>query len=125
MKMVTKNQRMGFVRNKIRTNTQWLFRAIEVIYSHQTEDEKMSDSTRHDNGIGFNGVDAEILSSFARQIASWKIDNKGYNCPLSPKQLSIAFKKMPKYAGQIIRVSDHDKLDKIIEADEVAAFQED
>jgi hypothetical protein len=46
--------------------------------------------------MGFNGVDAEILTSFAVQI-------KRFN-RLSPKQIEIARKKMGKYARQLQRI---------------------
>jgi hypothetical protein len=113
---ITIKMRNQFVRNKIATDNKWLFRAIEVIFSRQTADEQATDTTRHENGIGFNGVDAEIMSSFARQIIRWKRGEVKYNCPLSPKQLTIAKKKMPKYASQIIEVSNSEQLDKMVEA---------
>lgn len=39
--------------------------ALVRIFSLQTEDEKVSESTLHQNGMGFSGVDAEIGSSMA------------------------------------------------------------
>ena len=43
--------------------------------------------------MGFTGIDAQILTSFASQV------EKGFT--LSQKQTSLLFKMMPKYAGQI------------------------
>lgn len=76
----------------------WLTRAIQAIWNFQTNDEQMTDETRHSNNVGFNGADANILSSFARQLQA------GRN--LSIKQLAIAKKKMPKYAKQLARIAN-------------------
>lgn len=75
------------------TNEKALLRAIVKIFENQTTDEQISETTHHDNGIGFTGCDAHILSSFAKQI-----QKRGF---LSPKQMVIAKRKMPKYWKQI------------------------
>jgi hypothetical protein len=75
------------------TNDKALFRAIIKIYERQTLDEQEAEETSERNGVGFSGCDANILSSFAKQLIV-----KGY---LSPKQITIARKKMPKYWKQI------------------------
>lgn len=69
---------------------------ILKIYECQTQEEKIYQATVEDNGIGFSGCDAEILSSFAKRIL-------GGNS-LTEKQLVIAQKKMPKYAGQLFKL---------------------
>ena len=60
------------------------------------------ETTRDRNNVGFTDIDGEILSSFAKQLLS-----RGY---LSPKQMAIVYKKMPKYWSQIVRVSNTEKL---------------
>lgn len=75
------------------TNDKALHKAIIKIYERQTADEQAYGATLVYNNIGFNGVDAQIMSSFARQLME-----KGF---LSPKQKAIALKKMPKYWAQI------------------------
>ena len=70
-------------------------RALILLYSLQTDHEKMLGKTGELNGVGFNKLDSEILSSFARGYKS-----RGY---LSPKQYQILGKRIPKYAGQIFR----------------------
>jgi hypothetical protein len=63
--------------------------------------------TKHHNGVGFNGRDAAILSSFAKQIMSWEAtSNPRYPQPLSPKQFDLARRMMPKYAGQLARIAE-------------------
>lgn len=71
-------------------------KALLVIFEHQTEEEKVIRETRENNGVGFNGTDAHILSEFAKQL-----QEKGW---LSQKQMAIVRKKMPKYAGQLFRL---------------------
>ncbi len=94
-----------YVKNQLSTNPAWATRAIVKLWQRQTADEQASQNTGHDNGVGFNGTDAFILSSFAEQI------NKGRT--LSPKQLAIAFRKLPKYSKQIISEISDEKLVEI------------
>lgn len=79
-------------------------RALVTLFYQQTETERATKTTREDNSVGFNGVDAEILSSFAEQI----IRNRGGypdGRKLSPKQLALAQRKVRKYAAQLLRLS--------------------
>lgn len=85
------------IKEKLTTDNKWLYRGILAIYACQTAEEQASHETTVDNGIGFNGSDAEMLSSYAEQIKA-----RGF---LTPKQLEWARKKMTKYAGQLMRVS--------------------
>ncbi len=78
------------------TNDKWLYHGILAIYAGQTQEEKHSGQTVEDNGIGFSGVDAFILTSYAEQI---KV--RGF---LTPKQIELARKKMTKYAGQLMKI---------------------
>jgi len=80
-------------------------KALVKIYERQTIDEQNSQSTKENNGIGFNGLDANILSSFAEQV------NKGRN--LSVKQMTIVYKKMPRYWKQVASLIPADKLTEI------------
>ena len=91
-----------YVKTQLSSNPAWAQRAIVKLWERQTADEQAAQNTGHNNGVGFNGTDAFILSSFAEQI------NKGRT--LSPKQLAIAFRKLPKYSKQIINEIPQDKL---------------
>lgn len=95
------------MRQKLATSERWATRAMRIIFEHQTADEQDAEVTSHSNGVGFNGSDAELLSSYAKQL-----EKRGF---LTPNQLVYVFKKMPKYAGQVINNSDEAKLDAIIE----------
>lgn len=70
-----------------------LIRGLLRIYSHQTMDEKTSETVNRNNGIGFRSCDARILTSLAKQAT-----RKG---TLSPKQMDILKRKMPVYVGQL------------------------
>ena len=86
------------IRAKLLTSDAWLFRAILAIFAGQTASEQAIGCTQENNGIGFNGADAFILSSFAGQIKA-----RG---SLSSKQVVIARKKMGKYSGQLERIAN-------------------
>jgi hypothetical protein len=101
MKEATKN----YIKQQLGSNSGWALRALVKIYERQTFDEQCSGSTKEDNGIGFSGVDANILSSFAIQV------NKGRN--LSVKQMALVYKKMPRYWKQVVSLIPADKLSEI------------
>lgn len=79
-------------------NKPLLVRALLAIYEGQTSHEKLTMTTHEDNGIGFNGADAEILTSFVEQ---WRTRQW-----LSEKQYALLQKKMPKYSGQLARIAE-------------------
>jgi hypothetical protein len=101
MKTITKD----FIKNQLATNPTWAVKALVKIYERQTIDEQNSQATKENNGVGFNGLDANILSSFAEQV------NKGRN--LSVKQMTIVYKKMPRYWKQVASLIPADKLTEI------------
>lgn len=90
------------IKNQLATNPAWALRALVKIYERQTADEQCSGITKEDNGVGFSGVDATILSSFATQVLN------GRN--LSAKQMAIVYKKMPRYHRQVISLISEEKL---------------
>jgi hypothetical protein len=81
---------------KIGSDPNWVSRALVAIYAKQTEEEQITDQTTEHNGVGFSGVDAGFCSS----LAKWVISGKA----LTPKQLTAAYKIMPKYARQLARI---------------------
>jgi hypothetical protein len=86
------------IKDLLEISSKMVHRSIVKIYEKQTDDEKQTLETKHHNGVGFNGVDAEIMSSFARQILNGKT--------LSPKQMSIAKRKIKKYSGQLAKIAN-------------------
>lgn len=107
MANITKTQIQQYLKTKLGSDPRWAKHALLKIFEFQTAEEKSAEHTRENNGIGFTGVDGEILTSFAKQL-----ERKGY---LSPKQMNLLFKKIPKYWKQILSISDEDKLMSLIQ----------
>jgi hypothetical protein len=86
------------IRAELEKSNRWLQRGLLRIYAEQTLDEQATGTTHASNGVGFNGVDAEILSSFAEQLIKrdWPSGRD-----LSEKQIALLRKKLPKYAKQL------------------------
>lgn len=103
---VTKEKQKTFLKQQLSSRKNWALRALIKIWEYQTEEEKMVGRTMDYNGVGFSGVDSEILSSFAEQYLQ-----KGY---LSKKQMKYVYKLIPKYWGQVLEISDKEKLNKQI-----------
>lgn len=85
------------IRFNMETNNKWLIRGLLAIYSCQTADERNDGITKHDNGIGFNGVDSSFLSNMAIFY-----NKAGY---LSPKQLEKTRQRMLKYSKQLATIA--------------------
>lgn len=88
-------------KEKLGSDPRWALRGLTRIYQFQTDQEKRINETVVENGVGFSGVDANILSSFALQLEMGR--------RLSKKQMEIVFKKMPKYAGQLFEISREER----------------
>lgn len=103
---ITKKETRDFVKKQLATNKAWALKALMKIFDKQTADEQEYEHTREANHVGFTGVDGEILTSFAKQYLT-----RGF---LTPKQMALVYKKMPKYWMQIIKISDKEKLERQI-----------
>jgi hypothetical protein len=98
----SKKNAIDMIKDNLAVNDTWVKRAILVVFAAQTASEQCSETTREHNGVGFNGTDAQILSSFAKQIIDFEAGRSKFRSPLSPKQMVIARNKIRKYAGQIL-----------------------
>lgn len=87
------------IKEQMKVSEKWVLRGLVAIYRLQTESEKAIGTTVEDNGVGFNGVDSELLSSFAEQYIE-----RGF---LTTKQIEWARKKMLKYAGQLSKIANN------------------
>lgn len=105
---MTKVQIRDTVKNMLATNGAWARRAIVRVYEKQTESEKQAGQTTVQNGVGFSGTDAEILSSFARQIMAGKT--------MSEKQMALIFRKAPRYWAQIVPLIPAERLAPLVAA---------
>lgn len=75
-------------------NSAALPRALLVVYANQTADEQATDQTKHQNGVGFTGADAEFLSDIAKK---WM----RYRRWASEKQRRCVLKAVRKYWRQL------------------------
>ena len=75
-----------------------VIRAVQAIYKYQTHAEKEIGHTIEHNGIGFNGIDSEFLSSIAEQIECGRY--------LSDKQIDVSRKMIKKYWKQLKLIAD-------------------
>ncbi len=91
--MITKEE----IAKNVSSKPQWAERALVVLWERQTEEEKAGRHTNELNGRGFAQPDAELLSSFAEQVIEGR--------KLSARQLWWAYKKLPKYAGQLHKMA--------------------
>lgn len=81
----------------LKIHDKWVCKGILAIWKFQTEDEQESQQTVLLNGVGFNGFDAELLSSFAEQYSSRDF--------LSQKQIKIGRRRILKYSGQLTMIA--------------------
>lgn len=86
------------IKNLVQVNDKVLYGAIKRLYDEQTADEKAAGETKHYNGVGFNGADSKIMSSFAEFL-----NRTGF---LTAKQKAVARKKMVKYTKQLTKLAN-------------------
>lgn len=71
-------------------------RALMVVYANQTADEQAAGDTKHHNGVGFTGRDAEFLSDVA---VKWKRWGRW----ASARQCNAVRKAIKKYHRQLLQ----------------------
>lgn len=86
------------IKTLVQTNDKVLYGALKKLYAEQTADEQRSGETREHNGVGFNGVDGQFLSSVAEFLK-----DRGY---LTDKQKACVRKKLVKYNKQLTRLAN-------------------
>ena len=82
----------------LQSNNRAVERAILAIFARQTEDEKSTESTRHENSRGFSAADARTGSYMARWMSSGK--------RLDGKFLDKARKMAVKYRKHLVEVAN-------------------
>ena len=86
------------IKSLVQTNDKVLYGALRNLYNCQTADEQSDFNTKHQNGAGFNALDAEFLTS----VSQFLIKN-GF---LTDKQKVIVRKKLVKYNRQLTRLAN-------------------
>jgi hypothetical protein len=75
-----------------------LYRAASMLFDRQTADEQRTDSTRMDNGIGFNSADAGYMS--------WVVKTFFGKPESMPNKTAIKLKfRLRKYSRQIASIA--------------------
>jgi hypothetical protein len=83
---------------KISTDVKWLIRGLLALYQRQTESEKSTATTDASNKMGFSVFDAELLSSFAKQVLNGDT--------LSQRQIDVIRRRLPKYVNQLTKIAN-------------------
>ena len=86
------------IRENMQSSDKWLIRGLLAIYKGQTETEQEQFQTIEHNGIGFNGFDAEFLTSVAQQVLERRT--------LTANQVSAVRRAMLKYSGQLAKIAN-------------------
>lgn len=93
----SKNEIILEWKRNIQQNDKWALRAFLRIWKEQTEEEKQTGTAENENKVGFSKYDARIASSFFSGYSKYG--------SLTPKQYVTLKKIMPKYAGQLYRLT--------------------
>lgn len=86
------------IKNLLNTSDKMVAHSVKVLFDLQTTDEQTTGETSHKNGVGFNGVDANFLSSCAQFYI-----HTGF---LTARQTVLCRKKLIKYARQLTLVAN-------------------
>ena len=94
-----------WIKAKLAANPVMVERSLIVLWERQTATEQATGAALENNGVGFSGCDAEILSSFAVQVQT---NPRQYpeGSRLSPKQRELARRKLAKYARQLSNIAN-------------------
>ena len=88
------------IRSNIAKSDVWLIRGLVALYNKQTEDEKGSETTKYDNGQGFNSRDAGFMTSLAKFYLR--------ESRLTPKQTTACRKTIKKYCSQLAKIANQE-----------------
>jgi len=81
------------IKSMLRDSDKAVERAVVRLYNLQTLDERAAETTKHDNGVGFNSADA----GYGSYLAKWLKTGKRLN----DKHLGRARRMVTKYARQL------------------------
>lgn len=78
-------------------NRYLIYRMLQAMVKRQTNDEIASENTKYNNGVGFNGFDAQFLTDVA-------LKSRAYN-NLSHGQAKAVGRALKKYIGQLCEIA--------------------
>lgn len=115
MVKLTKKAKKEFIKNKLSSNKTWARRALIEVYNLQYFNEQLFMGSLIKNKMGFTRFDAELLTNMAEFYES--------NQFFTSQQYKILFKRMPKYWLQILKISDKQHLEKLMQNELQAVSQ--
>ena len=86
------------IAHNIERKDNWLYHGLMAIYNKQTEDEKAHDLTHHENNVGFNGPDSNIMSRFAKAYQKYGV--------LYAQDKAECRKRLLKYCKQLAKIAN-------------------
>lgn len=84
-----------FIKSLCKNDAKAALNALMIVYDNQTFSEKQLAKTVESNGIGFNAIDARVLTRIAK-----KYKNDRYS--LNVKEINIIKSRIPKYLKQVM-----------------------
>lgn len=91
------------IRELLQSRADAVEQAIVRLYDSQTASERVCHMTTDANGVGFNMIDADFLSSLAECI---RYSDRPMGQRLTPRQLHHGRKRVTKYAGQLAVIAN-------------------
>lgn len=86
------------IQHQIEHDDKWLYRALLAIYNRQTEDEKNSEVTQHENNVGFNGPDSNVMTRYAKRYQRYGM--------LYGSEKNDCRKRLLKYCKQLAKIAN-------------------
>lgn len=96
--MAARTWKKDEIREVLDSSHRAALRGLTVIHSLQTESEKATGTAQVWNGVGWSGVDAEIMTN----LYEWYERNGRF----SRKQWNLVHRKIRRYAGQLTKVAN-------------------
>jgi hypothetical protein len=90
-------------------NRRIIYRMLQRMYERQTYDEQCDHTTKHSNGMGFNYMDADVLSDIAQR--SQQYGN------LTIGQAQLVANKLRKYVMQLHDIACQTLMDRTERSD--------
>lgn len=103
------------IKGLLECNDQMVCTSLLKVYALQTAEEQQSGETKEHNNVGFNGVDANFLSSCAEFLKK-----SGF---LTSRQMPLVRKKMMKYAKQVTWLANEHEKNKELQKQVQATIQ--
>lgn len=97
------------IRTLLLTNDRAVERALVALATRQTQDEFNTEQTRLQNGIGFTGSDAKIMTSMAKQVSRGRTLTEKQLAYLRSGKSDRFPHRICKYARQLLEISQEKK----------------